>query len=70
MSNVTPMDNAKSCVMFYYEKITGTNLYGTYPHPSVWNTKPYIKAIEHAVMNLADLNKSDEIREIYKNLIP
>lgn len=70
MSNQTPMDNAKSCVMFYYEKITGTNLYGTYPHPSAWNSPAYIKALEKAVSNLADAKKEAEIREIYKNLIP
>lgn len=43
---------AKQAIIFYYEKITGCNLYGFLPDWSTWNTKEYKQAVTKARMNL------------------
>ena len=67
---MTAHENAKNCIRFYYEKITGTNLQGGFPHPINWNRPEYIKALESAVVNLSQNKKEAEIREIYQNFVP
>ena len=42
---------AKMSVFFYYEKITGQNLYGCYPDKSIWNSLDYQKAAHTAIKN-------------------
>lgn len=67
---MNPHENAKNCIRFYYEKITGTNLQGGFPHPINWQRPEYMKAVEKAVLNLSSLKKEAEVREIYRNFIP
>lgn len=61
--------NARNCIMFYYERITGTNLYGTFPHPTAWRTPAYSAALEKAILNLSQARKEEEIRIIYQKYI-
>jgi hypothetical protein len=67
---MNPHENAKNCIRFYYEKITGTNLQGGFPHPINWQRPEYMKAVEKAVLNLSSAKKEAEVREIYQNFIP
>jgi hypothetical protein len=67
---MNPHENAKNCIRFYYEKITGTNLQGGFPHPINWQRPEYMKAVEKAVLNLSSAKKEAEVREIYRNFIP
>jgi hypothetical protein len=55
--------------MFYYERITGTNLHGHFPHPSAWRTPAYSAALEKAIINLSQARKEEEIRIIYSKYI-
>lgn len=43
---------AKLAIIFYYEKITGCNLYGYLPDRSIWHTPLYKQAVTKARMNL------------------
>jgi hypothetical protein len=43
---------AKQAIIFYYEKITCSNLYGFLPDWSCWHTADYKKAVSKARMNL------------------
>ena len=54
MSENLNMDRtqAKLAIIFYYEKITGCNLYGFLPDWSCWHTADYKKAVLKARMNL------------------
>ena len=61
--------NARNCIMFYYERITGTNLYGHFPDASVWRSPAYTQALEAAIINLSGARKEDEIRIIYQKYI-
>lgn len=47
-----PRTQAKLAIIFYYEKITGCNLYGFLPDSSCWHTPEYKKAVLKARMNL------------------
>lgn len=50
----TNMDRtqAKMAIIFYYEKLTGCNLYGTLPDRSIWHTPIYKQSVIKARMNL------------------
>jgi hypothetical protein len=54
MSENLNMDQlqAKLAIIFYYEKITGCNLYGFLPDWSCWHTADYKKAVLKARINL------------------
>jgi hypothetical protein len=43
---------ARLAIIFYYEKLTGCNLYGILPDRSVWHTETYKIAVTKARMNL------------------
>lgn len=69
IQNEAAEQNARACIMFYYERITGTNLYGHFPHASAWRTPQYSAAIEKAIINLSKAKKEAEIRIIYQKYI-
>lgn len=46
---------AKLAIIFYYEKITGCNLYGYLPDRSIWHSPLYRQAVTKARMNLTGL---------------
>lgn len=56
---------AKQAIIFYYEKITGCNLYGFLPHWSCWHTADYKKAVTKARINLT-ANGNDKAAEFLK----
>jgi len=43
---------ARLAIIFYYEKLSGCNLYGFLPDRSIWHTETYKKAVTKARMNL------------------
>ncbi len=57
---------AKLAIIFYYEKITGCNLYGFLPDWSCWHTAEYKKAVLKARMNLT-ANGNDTAADYLKN---
>ena len=63
----TNMDRtqAKMAIIFYYEKLTGCNLYGTLPDRSIWHTPIYKEAITKARMNLTG-NGNEKAAEYLK----
>ena len=56
---------AKMAIIFYYEKLTGCNLYGTLPDRSIWHTPIYKQAVTKARMNLTG-NGNDKAAEYLK----
>lgn len=63
----TNMDRvqAKMAIIFYYEKLTGCNLYGTLPDRSIWHTPIYKQAVIKARMNLTG-NNNDQAADYLK----
>ena len=63
----TNMDRvqAKMAIIFYYEKITGCNLYGFLPDRSIWHTPLYRQAVTKARMNLTG-NGNEKAAEYLK----
>jgi len=56
---------AKLAIIFYYEKITGCNLYGFLPDQSIWHTPIYRQAVTKARMNLT-VNGNEKAAEYLK----
>lgn len=57
---------ARLAIIFYYEQITGSNLYGYLPDRSIWHTETYKKAVTKARMNLT-ANGNDQAADYLKN---
>jgi hypothetical protein len=56
---------ARLAIIFYYEKLTGCNLYGFLPDRSIWHTETYKKAVTKARMNLT-ANGNDQAADYLK----
>lgn len=59
-------NQARLAIIFYYEKLTGCNLYGFLPDRSIWHTEIYKKAVTKARMNLT-ANGNDKAADYLKN---
>jgi hypothetical protein len=57
---------ARLAIIFYYEKLSGCNLYGFLPDRSIWHTETYKKAVTKAWMNLT-ANGNDQAADCLKN---
>ena len=56
---------ARLAIIFYYEKLSGCNLYGFLPDRSIWHTETYKKAVTKARMNLT-ANGNDQAADCLK----
>ena len=56
---------AKLAIIFYYEKLTGCNLYGILHDRSIWHTPIYKQAVTKARMNLTG-NGNDQAADYLK----
>jgi hypothetical protein len=56
---------ARLAIIFYYEQITGSNLYGYLPDRSIWHTPNYLKALTKARINLT-ANGNDKAADYLK----
>ena len=63
------LERAKMSVLFNYERVTGQNLYGSFPDRSIWNTLNYQKAAATAIRNAEQFGRSFIAKIIRENLL-